>query len=88
MTPGNVVIPIAGREKGRLHIVLDIDNEFALIADGKRRRVEKPKRKKIKHMEVAEGYFSENAKTNKEIRRVLAIIKNEIEEGEPCQKKI
>lgn len=47
---GCVVLSTAGRDKGRYFIVLDIEDNYVSIVDGKLRRVESPKRKKIKHL--------------------------------------
>lgn len=49
---GSIVKAVAGREKNAFFVVLDCDSVFAYIADGKRRKVEKPKKKK------AYSYFS------------------------------
>jgi len=47
----DVVLSKVGRDKGRLFFVFDIvDKNYALIADGKIRRVDKPKKKKLKHL--------------------------------------
>lgn len=49
--PGRVVCSKAGRDAGRAMIVLALDGaEYALVADGRLRTVEKPKRKKFKHL--------------------------------------
>ena len=45
----HIVRSIAGRDKGRVFVVLDAEGEFLILADGKLRQVEKPKRKKRKH---------------------------------------
>jgi ribosomal protein L14E/L6E/L27E len=89
MNAGMIVRSIAGRDKGRLHIVLAADKEYALIADGKWRKIETPKRKKIKHMLPIEGFYAESVKvTNKELRKIIATVKCEIEEDGHCQKKM
>jgi large subunit ribosomal protein L14e len=50
---GQLVIPRAGRDKGRVMIVVRIiDSDYVYIADGDLRKVEKPKKKKIKHLKV------------------------------------
>ena len=46
----DVVVSLAGRDKGQLFFVLDTDDLFVYIADGKGRRLEQPKRKKRKHV--------------------------------------
>ena len=59
ITPGCVVRSKAGRDEGRRFIVLSLDGEeFAYIADGDLRKVEKPKRKRVKHLYVTEELVS------------------------------
>ena len=48
---GCVVKAKAGRDKNGYFVVLDLDGEYAMISDGKRRPLEKPKRKKYKQGE-------------------------------------
>ena len=53
--PGLIVKAIAGRDKDKYFVVLSVkDDSFCYIADGKRRKVDMPKLKKIKHLEVTE----------------------------------
>ena len=47
---GMVVRCIAGHDKDRFYVVLECGPGCAVIADGKRRRLEKPKRKNQKHV--------------------------------------
>ncbi|MGN0989237.1 MAG: RNA-binding protein, partial [Eubacteriales bacterium] len=49
---GCTVISTAGRDEGRIFLVLDVtaDGNYAVITDGKLRKVEKPKTKKMKHL--------------------------------------
>ena len=76
----HLVEATAGREKGKLFYVLDTDGEYLLLADGKSRRVEAPKRKKRKHARfIAEtddrvaGKIRENERiTNSELRKAIA----------------
>ena len=49
----DLVLATAGREKGRLFFVVDVQNEYLLLADGKSRRLEAPKRKKCRHVQRA-----------------------------------
>lgn len=42
----DIVISLNGRDTGKRFYVLDIQDGYALLCDGKTRRVEKPKRKK------------------------------------------
>ena len=57
--PGRVVRSKAGRDEGKYFVVIALDgDEFALVADGDRRGVEKPKRKRLKHLFVTEETIS------------------------------
>ena len=76
----NIVRSNAGRDKGKLFVVLAVEGEYLLLADGKSRKVESPKRKKRRHVlfvsaeetRLAEKIKSEEKITNIELRRTLA----------------
>ena len=79
----DVVRSAAGRDKGELFFVLETQGDFLLLADGRRRRVERPKRKKRKHVEAAGAPHTRTAEKircgeavpNSELRRTLAQIR-------------
>lgn len=52
MELGQVVLSRCGRDKGRYFIVVSFDESknFVFISDGDVRKVEKPKKKKLKHV--------------------------------------
>ena len=76
---GRVVIPKLGRDKGRPMVVLKVEDEFAYIADGRLRTVEKPKKKKLKHLypqkelldNIRESINNGQCVLDAEIRRAL-----------------
>ena len=76
----DVVVSLNGRDEGKRFLVVGIQDEYSLIADGKGRRIEKPKRKKNKHLKLEDKADSPIAAkliggekvTNSEIRRALA----------------
>jgi ribosomal protein L14E/L6E/L27E len=50
---GQVVKSRAGRDKGKVFLVLEvIDNQNVLIVDGNLRKLDNPKQKKLKHLIV------------------------------------
>ncbi|GHV00873.1 hypothetical protein FACS1894211_09320 [Clostridia bacterium] len=49
---GRAAISRMGRDKGSLYIVCAVDGDFVLVADGSKRPLEKPKRKRIKHLKL------------------------------------
>ena len=53
---GRLVISLAGRDKGKMSVVVGISEPgFVLIADGRGRKAEAPKKKKLKHVSLVEG---------------------------------
>ena len=48
--PGRVVESIQGRDKGNFFLVLEAAEGIVRIADGRRHRLENPKKKKTKHL--------------------------------------
>ena len=59
--PGRIVVSTAGRDKNRYFVVLSAEGDYCLIADGKVRKVDMPKKKKIKHLRVTEFFLNEIA---------------------------
>ena len=76
----DIVRSDAGRDRGKIFIVLAVEGEYLLLADGKGRRVEAPKRKKRRHVlfvAADESRLADKIKrsekiTNSELRRTLA----------------
>ncbi|MCL2095883.1 MAG: KOW domain-containing RNA-binding protein [Oscillospiraceae bacterium] len=53
LSAGDIVAATAGRDSGKVFIVVGIfDENHVLIADGKSRKADFPKKKKIKHTEL------------------------------------
>ena len=61
LQPASVVLSKAGRDAGRHFAVLKAEDNFALIADGKLRPAERPKRKKRMHLHVTPHVLPEIA---------------------------
>jgi len=76
----DIVMSLNGRDQGKHFLVIGTEDEYSLLADGKGRRVEKPKRKKNKHLKLEDDSDKSIARrlvegekvTNNEIRRTLA----------------
>ena len=84
---GWIVRSGAGHDKGTLMCVVGGEGAFLLLADGKRRRLASPKRKKRVHVDVEdEGSFVHPALedlrrgvpvTDRSLRRALAAFRDE-----------
>ena len=48
----DIVISLCGRDKGQLLLVVGEEGPYVLVANGKQRRAEQPKRKKLRHVRV------------------------------------
>ena len=83
----NIVRSDAGRDKGKIFAVLAVEGEFLLLADGKSRKVENPKRKKRRHVlfvsaektRLSEKITGNEKFTNSELRRTLAAFRDEVQ---------
>ncbi len=74
ITVGMLVYSKAGRDKKNLFLVLDIEKDYAYIADGDMRKAEKPKKKKLIHLQKINNVFEDINKdiSNSEIRKIIA----------------
>lgn len=60
---GDIVMSVAGHDKGFYYVVLEVDGEFVLVANGKTRLIDKPKRKKAKHV-IYKGSIDKSSAEN------------------------
>ena len=75
---GDFVLSLAGRDEGRIHLVIDADENYAFIADGDTRKVQKPKKKKIKHLRLLEAEKYEGEITNRMLREKIRELKDNV----------
>ena len=72
MEVGNIVRSLAGHDSDRFYVVVKTEEGFAWIADGKRRTLEKPKRKNVRHLQMTtQRALPQDLQTNKKIRHLL-----------------
>ena len=80
ISKSDIVISLAGRDKDKLFYVMDTEDNYVFLADGKGRKLENPKRKKLKHVRrvsrtetrVAMKILNGDNVLNSELRRDLA----------------
>lgn len=76
---GSIVQSIAGRDKGKLFLVVEVEENYVYLVDGDLRKIENPKKKKMKHLELtryfdanmAERIVKKNKITNQDIKKVI-----------------
>lgn len=90
---GWIVRSTAGHDKGAFQCVVGMDHEHVmlLVADGRRRKIARPKRKKRGHVDmVCRGAFEHPAigklknglaVSDRELRRALAAFRDESDQG-------
>ena len=83
----DVVMATAGREKGKLFYVLEVDEQYLILGNGKDRTLEQPKRKKRRHVDkvlrsetrVAEKLRQGDKVLNSELREDLAELRQKMQ---------
>ena len=83
----DVVLSTTGRDKGKIFYVIGIEDDMLLLANGKDRTLDKPKRKKQKHVQkvlrsetrVAVKLRNGDKVLNSELRKELAFLGRELQ---------
>ena len=81
----DIVVSVAGRDRRKLFYVIGTEGAYVLIADGKGRPLEHPKRKKCMHVQkiarsqthVADKISAGERVLNSELRRDLAVYRRD-----------
>lgn len=79
-TKGEIVLSLNGRDAGKLFCVLDTQDGFVSLVDGKGRKLATPKRKREKHLKgvgtsahpAIQGLQRGESVTDRSIRQALA----------------
>ena len=82
----DVVVSTAGRDRNQLFYVIGTEGVYTILANGRERTLEKPKRKKLKHVSkvlraetrVAAKLVAGDKVLNSELRKDLAHIRQNI----------
>ena len=83
----DVVLSTTGRDKGNIFYVIGIEGDFLFLANGKDRTLDRPKRKKQKHVQkvlrsetrVAVKLRNGDKVLNSELRKELASLSREMQ---------
>ena len=64
-------------------VVINEENGFYFVCDGKERPLERPKKKNAKHLMFTGTYLCEdNYKTNRQLRKALAVYRDSAKQKE------
>lgn len=76
---GSVVKSSAGHDSGSFYVVLETDGTFAWIADGRVRKVQKPKKKNHRHLKPANTVLDvQDLQTNKLLKKALSVFNQDL----------
>ena len=83
--PGDFVVAMAGREKGKCFVVLSVENQYLYLCNGKNRKLSTPKKIKIKHIKPVGcsddficDLLAKGEVTNKIIHHAISEIQSEL----------
>mgnify|MGYP005762592713 FL=1 len=60
---------LAGHDKGKLFVIVRVEEPYVYLADGKNRLLEQPKKKKLMHVQL--DYQQADISSDLEIRKAL-----------------
>ena len=86
----DIIVSTAGRDQGKLFYVIGAEGVYVLVANGKDRKLEHPKRKKLKHVRfvtrtdsrVALKLRTGEKVLNSEMRKELAVFRQYLTQNE------
>ncbi|MBR6873722.1 MAG: KOW domain-containing RNA-binding protein [Ruminococcus sp.] len=82
---GSVVRALAGREKDRCFVAAAVDGGFVYLADGKERKLSRPKKKSMKHISPVGAYIVTEGLTDRKLRGLLRGYNDRGKEEVRCQ---
>ena len=83
---GDYVISLCGHDKDSVFVVIDAEQNYVIVCDGKRRKAEKRKRKKFRHVRFLGRHtdvidnvpcYAVDANVRREIKRLKAELDQE-----------
>ena len=78
LTVGSIVRSTAGHDADGFYAVTSVQEGYVSLADGKVRKLERPKRKSIKHIRKTNTVLDASSmKTNKKLREALGAFRKD-----------
>jgi ribosomal protein L14E/L6E/L27E len=82
---GSLAVSIAGHDSGKCYVIFQEDSEYVYLVDGKIRTIDRPKKKKKKHVKIlapidpnlTKKVINHSVK-NEEIKRAVRQVLSEI----------
>lgn len=82
---GGYAVATAGHDFGKCYVIFFEDKEYVYLVDGRLRTIDRPKKKKKKHVKVLAGFdpvladqVCKKSVKNEEIKRAIKLLKYEM----------
>ncbi|MGN0604667.1 MAG: hypothetical protein ACI4I2_11895 [Oscillospiraceae bacterium] len=69
---GMIVRSAAGHDRGNFLVITAVEGDFAFVADGKERKLQKPKKKRLKHLKLTNTVIDTDNLTDKGLRKIIS----------------
>ncbi len=79
---GYLARSVAGHDKGTLYIIIEETEQYLLVADGRLKTVENPKKKNRKHLQLIKE--AHQALSNEAIRRIIKDYRRNVDVESGC----
>ena len=71
MKKGMLAVSKAGHDAGERYVIAAVDNNYVYLVDGRIRTLDKPKKKKKKHIQIIGRTYDLEGATDVKIQRIL-----------------
>ncbi len=68
----------AGHDKGKTYIIYEVDDTYVYLVDGTIRKIENPKRKKLRHLQLICEQHDVSGIDDVSIKRILKLFDKEM----------
>ena len=88
---GDLAYSLAGHDKGNLYVILSVEGDIAYLADGRLKLIDRPKKKKLRHLQVVKKDFRQvltesnetaGSITNENVKRAIKLFLREGKEAD------
>lgn len=67
----------AGHDKGNVYVIYDMDETYVYLVDGVLKTIDRPKKKKKKHIQIISRQYDISAADDVAIKRILKVYNKE-----------
>lgn len=74
---GMLVKSKAGHDKDHVYVIIDVDETYVYLVDGKIRTMDRPKKKKKKHVQIILKQYDLTGLDDVDVKRILKLFDKE-----------